>query len=58
MPMHTREIALGWLGLGILALPVILIPAIVLMPALRFGVGVILFLAGLFARGMWRVVRR
>jgi len=55
--MHKRETALGYLGLGILALLVILIPVIVLIPTLRFAAGVVLLLVGLFAQAVWRAAR-
>lgn len=45
----TLERAMGWLGLGIVALLVLLIPVIVLVPALRLAAGVLLLLVGLFA---------
>jgi hypothetical protein len=53
----TLERAMGWMGLGIVALLLVAIPVIVLVPALRLAAGVLLLLVGLFARAMRRVVR-
>ena len=45
----TLERAMGWLGVGMIVLFLILIPVIVLVPAMRVAAGVLLLLVGLFA---------
>jgi hypothetical protein len=45
----TLERAMGWLGLGIVGVLLVVIPVIVLIPALRLAAGVLLLLLGLFA---------
>jgi hypothetical protein len=45
----TLETALGWIGVGMSGLLLILVPMIVLVPTMRVAAGVILFLVGLFA---------
>lgn len=45
----TLERALGWLGVGLLALLFVGVPVIVFVSALRVAAGVLLVLAGLIA---------
>ena len=52
----TLERALGYLGVGMIVLMLVLIPVTVLVPALRIVAGSILILVGLFAWvSMWAV---
>jgi hypothetical protein len=52
----TLEAALGWLGVGMIVLLLVLIPVIVLVPVLRIVAGIILILMGLVAWvSMWAV---
>ena len=52
----TLERSLGCLGVGMIVLMLVVIPAIVLVPALRIVAGSILLLVGLFAWvSMWAV---
>jgi hypothetical protein len=62
MPMHrpdeqgTLETAMGWLGLGLIVLFLVLIPVVVLIPGARLAAGVLLLVVALFAwASMWAV---